>query len=136
MMRAGRTAVRPQAQGTCVKGWVERHSKPMHASIRRYEYAGAPLPVDELVQVGREIAAHLSQAPGFVSFLILSAARQGPGPDMAPNQGLATVSIFEDQPGLEQADRVAAALLDERLAAGCRQQAGITRGEIVFQRGL
>jgi hypothetical protein len=108
----------------------------MYASIRRYEYAGAPLPVDELVQLGREIAAHLSQAPGFVSFLILSPASQEQDPDAAPNQGFATVSIFEDQPGLEQADRLAAALLDARLAAGCRQQAGITRGEIVFQRGL
>jgi hypothetical protein len=91
---------------------------------------------DELVQLGREIAAHLSLAPGFVSFLILSAAPQGQGSGAAPNRGLATVSIFEDQPGLEQADRLAAVLLDARLAARCCQQAGITRGEIVFQRGL
>jgi hypothetical protein len=108
----------------------------MYASIRRYEYAGAPLPVDELVQLVRGLAAHLSPAPGSVSFLILSAAPQGQGSDAAPDQGLATVSIFEDQPGLEQADRLAATLLDARLAARCRQQAGITRGEIVFQRGL
>jgi hypothetical protein len=49
---------------------------------------------------------------------------------------LATVSIFEDQPSLEQADRLLAAPLEERLAAGCPKRVEITNGQIVFQRGL
>jgi hypothetical protein len=107
----------------------------MHASIRRYECAGAPITTDELVRLGREIAATLSHAPGFVSLLILSSAPEVPILN-GQQQVLAAVSIFEDQPGLEQAERLIAAPLEERLAAQCPARVAITHGEIVFQRGL
>jgi hypothetical protein len=108
----------------------------MHASIRRYECVGTPITTDELVGLGREIAATLSHAPGFVSLLILSAAPEAPILNGPPQQVLAAVSIFEDQPGLEQAERLIAAPLEERLAAQCPARVAITHGEIVFQRGL
>jgi hypothetical protein len=76
----------------------------MHASIRRYECAGAPITTDELVRLGREIAATLSHAPGFVSLLILSSASDAPLLQ-GQQQVQAAVSIFEDQPGLEQAEQ-------------------------------
>jgi hypothetical protein len=89
-----------------------------------------------LVRLGRDIAATLSHAPGFVSLLILSSAPEAQILDVKQNQVLAAVSIFEDQPGLEQAERLVAAPLEERLAAQCPQRVEITNGEIVFQRGL
>lgn len=108
----------------------------MHASIRSYEYEGTPMATDELVQLGREIGTTLSHAPGFVSFLIISSVPQSQGPTTEQNQVLATVSIFEDQPSLEQVDRSLAAPLEQHVAPWCPKRVKITSGQIVFQRGL
>lgn len=108
----------------------------MHATIRRYENKGAAISPDELVQMGREIAAHLGDKQGFVSLLILDSSPELQGPISKQNQVLAMVSIFENQVGLKQADRLSAAPLEKRLAAEWQEQAQVTTGEIVFQRGL
>lgn len=110
----------------------------MHATIRRYEYAykKATTTTDELVQMGREIAADLSQVRGFVSFVILDSSSELQDPEPKQKHVLAIVSIFEDRASLEQADRLFTASVDERLATGCPEQLQVTRGEIVYQRGL
>jgi hypothetical protein len=96
----------------------------MHATIRRYE--GVSGASGEPDQVARQVAAKLSGARGFVLYIALDAG-----------QGiLATVSIFEDQDGLEDADRLAAVTLAERLGVLHPAHVQVTTGEIVFQRGL
>jgi hypothetical protein len=108
----------------------------MYVSIRRYEYEGASMTTDEFVRLGREIVAGISPTQGFVSFLILSSTPESQGLNRQRKQVVATVSIFEDPTGLEQADRLVATPLDERVAAQCPQLVEITSGEVVFQRGL
>jgi hypothetical protein len=110
----------------------------MHATIRRYEYERkkATMTTDELVQMGREIAANLSQTQGFVSFVILDSSSELEDPQPKQKHVLAIVSIYEDRVSLEQADHVLATPLDKRLASSCQQQVQVTTGEIVFQRGL
>ena len=126
---------------------------PMHATIRRYEYGGAAITADELVQVGRELSAHLGETQGFVSLLILDSSPELQGMNTGPafpatgdpaakrqgsreNRVLAIVSIFEDQVSLEQMDRLIATPLDRRLTTGCPARVQVTTGEVVFQRGL
>jgi heme-degrading monooxygenase HmoA len=96
----------------------------MHASIRRYE--GVAEGHEELAQAVRRLASGLSQAPGFLSFVAVEA---GSGV-------LAIVSLFEDRASLEEAERVAEALIAERMAALLPGPALVTAGEIIFQRGL
>ena len=96
----------------------------MHATIRRYE--GVSGTTDELIRTGRALAAGLSQARGFVSYVILEA---GPGV-------LATVTIFEDPISLGEADCVFGSALGEGPAALLSAQPQVTTGEIIFQRGL
>ena len=91
---------------------------------------------DEFVRLGREIAAGISHTQGFVSFLILSSTPESQSLNRQRKQVFATVSIFEDPTGLEQADHLVAAPLDECVAGQCPKPVEITSGEVVFQRGL
>src|SRR4051794_6882576 len=111
---------------TTTKSRERSLGKQMHATIRPNESRGATVTTDELVQLGRKIAANLSRTQGFVSFLILSSLPELNSLSAQQDQMLATVSIFEDQPSLERADRLLAAPLKERLAAQCPKRVEIT----------
>ncbi|MBV9596587.1 MAG: hypothetical protein JOZ87_06955 [Chloroflexi bacterium] len=95
----------------------------MHASLGRYERCGASQA--ELVQVGRQLARLVSQAPGFISYALLE-ARDGM---------LATVSVFETEAQLEEADRLLADWLAAHATPLARPLATL-RGEILVQKGM
>ncbi len=96
----------------------------MYAAIRRYE--GVTTETKELTQAARHLASGLSGAHGFVSFLIVE-AEEGV---------LTTVSIFEDQHSLKDADLLVLASLPNHLAALLPESPQIITGEIISQRGL
>ena len=96
----------------------------MNATIRRY--AGVTGMTEELALAIRQLASSLSRAPGFVSFVVLE----------EETGVLATVSIFEDQPSLRDADGQVRASLPYTLAALLPDNPQVITGEIVFQRGM
>ena len=96
----------------------------MYATIRRYDHVAGSL--DDLMRAGRALAARLSQSPGFVSYAALDA---GTGV-------LASVSFFETQADLEEADRLVAAWVAEHLAAALPHPPQAIGGEVVVQKGL
>jgi hypothetical protein len=97
----------------------------MHATIHRYEAAdGVP---GDWGRTWRPLATYLSEAPGFVSFVVLEA---GGGE-------FAAISFFDDATSLAAAD----GLVERWLAAHLGPSMGHsppqrTTGEIVAQRGL
>jgi hypothetical protein len=96
----------------------------MYATIRRYDHVGG-VP-DDLLRAGRELAALLSQTPGFVSYAALDG---GAGV-------LASVSFFETADDQAAADRLVAAWVAEHLAAELPRPPQVTGGEVVVQKGL
>ena len=96
----------------------------MYATIRRYE--GVDGTGEEFVTVLRKIAYGLSGVPGFVSFVVI---------ESRPND-IVTVSIFDDQVGLNEADRRVEASLADHWATLPVQNPKAVTGEIMFQRGL
>ncbi len=91
----------------------------MYASIRRYEVRhGAEA---EVVQRANEgFVPIISEASGFVAYYIVDAG----------NGVLATVSIFQDQAGLEESNAIAAEWVEEHLAALVPDPPEITAGEV------
>ena len=93
----------------------------MYASVRRYEGV-ASSSVDEVVRlVGEEggFASILSKAPGFIAYYAVDA---GDGV-------VASISVFEDQTGAEESNRMAADWVKENLAAHLPNPPQITAGE-------
>ncbi len=91
----------------------------MYASIRRYEVRhGAEA---EVVQRANEgFVPIISEASGFVAYYIVDAG----------NGVLATVSIFQDQAGLEESNAIAAEWVEEHLASLVPDPPEITAGEV------
>ena len=91
----------------------------MYASIRRYEvHPGAEA---EVVQRANEgFVPIISEASGFVAYYIVDAG----------NGVLATVSIFQDQAGLEESNAIAAEWVEEHLASLVPDPPEITAGEV------
>jgi hypothetical protein len=104
-------------------GPVARSIEPMHATLGRYDRISASQ--DEVVQAGRQLAAVLSKAPGFISYALL---------DMGDG-ALATVSFFETQADQEEADRLLAAWVATH-ATVLAPPADALRGEILVQKGM
>jgi len=93
----------------------------MYASVRRYEGV-APSSVDEIVRlVGEEggFASILSKAPGFIAYYAVDA---GDGV-------VASISVFEDQTGAEESNKMAAGWVKENLATHLPNPPQITAGE-------
>lgn len=89
----------------------------MYASIRRYKTT--PGSVDELVQrVNQGFVPLVSRAPGFVGYFVLDA-----GDDV-----VASVSIFQDQAGAQESNRLAADWVKENIASLFEGQPEITAG--------
>ena len=96
----------------------------MYATICRYE--GVTGSTDELMGIGRQLASLLSKAPGFVSYVMVEA-----GAGM-----LATISVFDDEAGAQEAGQLTAGWLAEHPAVLLPQATESTIGEVVVQKGL
>jgi heme-degrading monooxygenase HmoA len=95
----------------------------MHASIGHY--AGGRDATAEIVQAARQLASALSHAPGFVSYALLDL---GEG-------ALASISVFESRPELDDGARLVDTWMAEHLA-GWSTPPSREIGEIVVQRGM
>lgn len=98
----------------------------MYASVRRYDGVD-PGSVDEVMRlVGEEggFASIISKAPGFIAYYALDA---GDGV-------VASISVFEDQAGAEESNRMAADWVKEHLASLLPNPPEVTAGEIVVHQ--
>ena len=96
----------------------------MHATICRYmPIVGS---IDEVMRAGRGLTWALGQAPGFVAYAVLDT---GDG-------ALASVSVFETQAELEDADHIAARWVAEHLATALPHPPHVSTGEVIIQKGL
>jgi hypothetical protein len=96
----------------------------MFVTIRWHgRVAGSPA---DVARGGRELAAVLGQAPGFVSFALLET---GDG-------AFASICVFESRAALERADRLHDRWTAEREARTPLPAGRLTRGEIVAQKGI
>jgi hypothetical protein len=96
----------------------------VYASVQRYERVAGT--TDRLALAGRQLASLLSRQPGFISFVVLE-AREG---------GFTSISFFDDEPSLEQANRLAAGWIGENLGGVLSAPAPVATGEVIAQEGL
>ena len=96
----------------------------MHATICRY----TPIigSIEEVMRAGRGLTWVLGQAAGFVAYVVLDT---GDG-------ALASVSVFETQAELEDADQIAARWVAEHLATALPHPPRVSTGEVIIQKGL
>ena len=91
----------------------------MYASVRRYEGAGNIDEVVRLVQQG--FVPLISKVPGFLAYYAVDA-----------RYGVAiTISIFEDEAGALEADRLAEEWVRKNLSAALPDSPEVTSGEVV-----
>jgi len=97
----------------------------MYASVRRYEGVD-PGSVEEIVRrVEEGFVPIISKAPGFIAYY---AVNVGEGVT-------ASITVFEDQAGLEESNRMAADWVKENLASLLPNPPEITAGEVVAHKG-
>ncbi len=96
----------------------------MYASIRRYQVD--PGSVDEVVRQAEEgFVPIVSGAPGFNAYYLVNA---GDGV-------VATISVFENQAGAEESNKLAADWVKDNLAALVTGPPEITAGEVALHTG-
>ena len=96
----------------------------MYASIRRYQVD--PDSVDEVVRQAEEgFVPIVSGAPGFNAYYLVNA---GDGV-------VASISLFEDQAGAEESNKLAADWVKDTLAALVTGPPEITAGEVALHTG-
>lgn len=93
---------------------------PMFASIRRY--SGAPQMVDELVKKQDDIKAVLGRVPGLHAYYLLKSS-----------DGAVSMTVCENQAGVDESNRVAAAWLKDKLPTFATHAPEITSGEVRIQ---
>jgi hypothetical protein len=96
----------------------------MYATIRRYRHVEGS--TDDVARAGRELAAVLGTAPGFISCAVLEGG----------NGVVATVCVFEREEDLAAAGRLTARWSTEHLAALSPSAPQTTSGEVVAQKGI
>jgi hypothetical protein len=96
----------------------------MYMGIRQYKMDG-PESVDELFRrVEEGFVPIISKAPGFISYSGLDAG-----------DGLvASITVFEDQAGMEESNRMAADWVKENLVSLLPNPPEVTAGEIRFHK--
>ena len=96
----------------------------MYASIRRYQVD--PDSVDEVVRLAEEgFVPIVSGAPGFNAYYLVNA---GDGV-------VASISVFEDQAGAEESNKLAADWVKDNLAALVTGPPEITAGKVALHTG-
>jgi heme-degrading monooxygenase HmoA len=95
----------------------------MYASIRRYKVnPGAAAEI--ALRVNEGFLPIISKAPGFVSYYVLDAG----------NDVVASVSVFQDQAGAEESNRMAADWVKQNVASLLGGPPEITAGEVVAHK--
>ena len=95
----------------------------MYASVRRYKME--PGSVEELMRrVEEGFVPIISKGPGFVAYYVLDA---GDGV-------VASISVFEDQAGAEESNRMAADWVKENLASLLPNPPEVTAGEVMVHK--
>jgi len=89
----------------------------MFGTIRRYR---TEMTEEERLRLGRQLAARLSDRPGFVACVVLEES----------SNGCVSIELFEERSGLLAAD---AAIVGEPFAVGAVTTCS---GEAIFQKGL
>ena len=96
----------------------------LYATIGRYD--GVTASIDAVLPAGRQLAAALSQTPGFVSYAVLDA---GDGV-------LVSVTVFDDPTALAAADQFIGRWVAEHLPAVLPRPPAVITGEVIVQRGM
>jgi hypothetical protein len=95
----------------------------MYASLRRYKTT--PGGAGELAQrVNQGFVPIISQAPGFVAYYVVDAG----------NDVVASVSVFLDQAGAEESNRMAAGWVKENIAELVAGAPEITAGAVTVHK--
>jgi hypothetical protein len=96
----------------------------MHATVRHFHRSGGS--VDDLIPEGRQLASAVSQVSGFLVYVLLDAG-----------EGLlVSVSLFEDQAGLADADGIVERWMAARGSEPRLGVAQVSSGEVIVQRGM
>jgi heme-degrading monooxygenase HmoA len=96
-----------------------REEANMYASIRRY--VGNPGFADELAARSDEVKSVIEPVQGFKEYFLVKAS-----------DGTASITICEDESGVEESNRAAAAWIKENMPDLASSSPEITAGEIVF----
>jgi hypothetical protein len=96
----------------------------MHARISRYEAVDWSL--DELHRFGRQLAAAVGAAPGFVSYALLDVG----------NGVITSVCVFETLGQLEGGEQVLRTWCETEPRWPLGAPVAVTTGELVVQRGM
>ena len=95
----------------------------MYASIRRYKTS--PGAAAELAQrVNQGFVPIISAAPGFIAYYVVDAG----------NDAVASVSVFQDQAGSEESNRMAADWVKENIASLLPAPPEITAGAVTVHK--
>ncbi len=95
----------------------------MYASIRRYKTT--PGVAAELARrVNQGFVPIISKAPGFVAYYVVDAG----------NDVVASVSVFQDQAGAEESNRMAADWVKENIASLVSGSPEITAGAVTVHK--
>ncbi len=95
----------------------------MYSSIRRYKVN--PGAVSETaLRVNEGFLPIISEAPGFVSYYVLDVG----------NDTVASVSVFQDQAGAEESNRMATGWVKQNIASLFAGPPEITSGEVVAHK--
>jgi hypothetical protein len=103
--------------------YLKKTGGSMYASIRKYKTN--PGAVDELSRrVEQGFVPLVSRAPGFVAYYVVDAG----------NDVVASVSIFQNQAGAEESNRLAATWVRDNIASLFSGPPEITAGEVRVQK--
>ena len=91
----------------------------MYAVIRRYK--GMPGAADELARRHHEVVAVIRSAPGFIAYYLLKT-----------HDGMASVTVCEEEAGAIETNRLAAAWLRDNMPALALTPPEISAGEVVI----
>jgi hypothetical protein len=90
----------------CVTNYSPKRSKKMYVSIRRYKTSpGGAAEVS--LRVNQGFVPIISKAPGFVAYYVVDTG----------NDIIASISVFQDQVGSEESNRLAAGWVKENIAS-------------------
>jgi hypothetical protein len=95
-------------------------TNPLFASIRKYN--GAPLLSDEMLKHQDGIKSVLRPIRGFHAYYVVKT-----------NDGVVSMTVFEDKAGAEESNRVEAGWLKDKLPTFTSRAPEITIGEVCLQ---
>ena len=96
----------------------------MYVSVRRYRMKNPGMVAELMRRVEAEFADIVSKAPGFVAYYAVDSG----------NETVASISVFQDQSGAEESNRLAADWVRGNLVGLVEIPPDTTAGEVVVQR--